>query len=219
MLKSSASKKIKPSRTHKLSSTLPQKVDPKQVWITVGRNLIDYWYKLITCTANMVSAKIMWNSVISSPGAKFGGADIKTCILKHLSIDTSTCKCPQAFSRWNWPLQSVGESHLWLCIHGDSMQHVRLTTSRHLGKQAPMTNARVSIATSKYNTRPVFGSTSHTPSSLICESRILESHTSAMTVSNTSLLHYALRHMKLLRIGLLISTVASISSGTISNLG
>ncbi len=32
----------------------------------------------------MVSAKIMWNSVISMPGAKFGGADIKNMYLKTL---------------------------------------------------------------------------------------------------------------------------------------
>jgi hypothetical protein len=30
----------------------------------------------------MVSAKIMWNSVISTPGAKFGGADIKNMYLE-----------------------------------------------------------------------------------------------------------------------------------------
>jgi hypothetical protein len=28
-------------------------------------------------TANMVSSKIMWNSIISTPNAKFGSADIK----------------------------------------------------------------------------------------------------------------------------------------------
>ncbi len=54
----------------------PQKDDPNQVRITVGGNLIDYPYKLTTQTANKVSAKIVWNSVISTPGAKFGGADI-----------------------------------------------------------------------------------------------------------------------------------------------
>jgi hypothetical protein len=31
----------------------------------------------------MVSAKIMWNSVISTPGAKFGGA-----IIKNMSLET-----------------------------------------------------------------------------------------------------------------------------------
>jgi hypothetical protein len=55
----------------------PQKDDPNQVRIAVGGNLIDYPYKLSTQTADMVSAKIVWNSVISTPGTKFGGADIK----------------------------------------------------------------------------------------------------------------------------------------------
>ncbi len=60
----------------------PQKDDPNQFRITVGSNLIDYPYKLTTRTADMVSAKIMWNSVISSPGAKVGGAKIKKMYLK-----------------------------------------------------------------------------------------------------------------------------------------
>ncbi len=62
----------------------PQKDDPNQVWITVGSNLINYLYELTTQTANMVSAKIMWNSVISTPGAKFGGTDTKNMYLKTL---------------------------------------------------------------------------------------------------------------------------------------
>jgi hypothetical protein len=32
--------------------------------------------------ADMVSAKIMWNSMVSTPGAKFGGADIKNMYLE-----------------------------------------------------------------------------------------------------------------------------------------
>ncbi len=60
----------------------PPKDDSNWVRITVSGNLIDYSYELTTQTANMVSAKIMWNSVISTPGAKFGGADIKSMYLK-----------------------------------------------------------------------------------------------------------------------------------------
>jgi hypothetical protein len=53
------------------------------VRITIGGNpLINYLYKLTTHTANMVSAKIMWNSVIITPGAKFGGAVIKNMYLE-----------------------------------------------------------------------------------------------------------------------------------------
>jgi hypothetical protein len=60
----------------------PQKDDPNCVRITVGGNLIDYPYELTTRTADMVSAKIMWNSVVSTLGAKFGGAGIKNMYLK-----------------------------------------------------------------------------------------------------------------------------------------
>jgi len=60
----------------------PQKDNLNRVQITVGGNLIDYPYELTTRTADMVSAKIMWNSVINTPGAKFGGADIKNMYLE-----------------------------------------------------------------------------------------------------------------------------------------
>jgi hypothetical protein len=60
----------------------PQKDNPSQVCITVGSNLINYPYELTTHTANRISAKNMWNSVISTPGAKFGGADIKNMYLE-----------------------------------------------------------------------------------------------------------------------------------------
>jgi hypothetical protein len=60
----------------------PQKDDPNCVRITVGCNLINYPYKITTRTANMVSAKIMWNSMVSIPGAKFGGTNIKNMYLE-----------------------------------------------------------------------------------------------------------------------------------------
>ncbi len=47
----------------------------------------------MTQTANMVSSKIMWNSVISTPNAKFTAPTSRICISKHLSIDMSTWKC------------------------------------------------------------------------------------------------------------------------------
>jgi hypothetical protein len=45
----------------------PQKEDPHRVRITVGGNLIKYPFELTTRTADMLSSKIMWNSVISTP--------------------------------------------------------------------------------------------------------------------------------------------------------
>jgi hypothetical protein len=60
----------------------PLKDDPNHVCITVGGNIINYPYELTTRTADMVSAKIMWNSVASTPGAKFGCTDIKNMYLE-----------------------------------------------------------------------------------------------------------------------------------------
>jgi hypothetical protein len=62
----------------------PQNDNPNHIRITVGGNLINFPYELTTRTANMVSAKIMWNSVVSTPGAKFSGADIKNMYLETL---------------------------------------------------------------------------------------------------------------------------------------
>ena len=59
----------------------PQKEDPNRVRITVGGNLIDYPFELTTRTADMISAKILWNSVISTYGAKFACCDIKNMYL------------------------------------------------------------------------------------------------------------------------------------------
>jgi hypothetical protein len=67
------------------SSTIdhpPQKEDPNYVRITVGGNLINYPFELTTQTTDMVLSKLLWNSTISTPGARFGGADIKNMYLK-----------------------------------------------------------------------------------------------------------------------------------------
>jgi len=60
----------------------PQKEDPNCVRITIGGNLIDYPFERTTHTADMVSSKILWNSVISTKDARFAGADIKNMYLK-----------------------------------------------------------------------------------------------------------------------------------------
>jgi hypothetical protein len=60
----------------------PQNEDPNRVCITVGGYLINYPFKLTTRTTHMVSSKLLWNSTISMPGARFAGADIKNMYLE-----------------------------------------------------------------------------------------------------------------------------------------
>ncbi len=59
----------------------PQKADPNRVRITAGGNLINYPGELTTHTANIPAAKIMWNSVISTPGACYACFDLKNFYL------------------------------------------------------------------------------------------------------------------------------------------
>jgi hypothetical protein len=55
----------------------PQKEDPNRVHITVGGNLINYPGELTTRTADLVTSKISWNSVISTENARYITADLK----------------------------------------------------------------------------------------------------------------------------------------------
>ena len=47
----------------------------------MGGNLIDYPYELTTRTADLTTSKVMWNSVISTPGARYATADVKNFYL------------------------------------------------------------------------------------------------------------------------------------------
>ena len=58
-----------------------QKKDPNRVRITAGGNLIDYPGELTTCTADLTTSKILWNSTISTPGARYCCADAKNFYL------------------------------------------------------------------------------------------------------------------------------------------
>ena len=59
----------------------PQKEDPNRVRITAGGNLINYPYELTTRTADLTTSKVMWNSVISTPGARYACVDVKNFYL------------------------------------------------------------------------------------------------------------------------------------------
>ncbi len=67
---------------HIVVNHCPQMEDPNHVRITVGGNFIDYPFELTTPTADMVSSKIVWNSVIRTKDARFASADIKNMYLK-----------------------------------------------------------------------------------------------------------------------------------------
>jgi hypothetical protein len=53
------------------------KADPNHIQITAGGNLIHYPGELTTWTADIKTAKLLWNSMLSRPGAKYMTLDIK----------------------------------------------------------------------------------------------------------------------------------------------
>ena len=59
----------------------PQKADPHCIRITAGGNLINYPGELTMQTANLTTSKLMWNSVLSTKGAKYMCLDIKNFYL------------------------------------------------------------------------------------------------------------------------------------------
>eukprot|EP00804_Cyclotella_cryptica_P021893 CCRYP_000851-RA/>CCRYP_000851-RA protein AED:0.26 eAED:0.15 QI:0/0/0/1/0/0.33/3/0/868 len=69
----------------------PQKTDPNRVRITAGGNLIkEYPGELTTRTADLTTSKILWNSVLSTKGARFMGIDIKSFSSQPHWIDMNT---------------------------------------------------------------------------------------------------------------------------------
>jgi hypothetical protein len=55
----------------------PHKAETKRVWLTVGGNLVHYPNKVSTPTSDLSTVKLLLNSVISTPGARFATFDLK----------------------------------------------------------------------------------------------------------------------------------------------
>ena len=60
----------------------PEKEDPHRVRITVGGDRINYPFKVGTPTADMQLVKLLLNSIISTPNAKFMSLDISNFYLE-----------------------------------------------------------------------------------------------------------------------------------------
>jgi hypothetical protein len=57
------------------------KADLHRICITASGNLINYLGELSTCTANLITSKLIWNSILSTEGAKYTCMDIKNFYL------------------------------------------------------------------------------------------------------------------------------------------
>ena len=62
---------------HVCGNYCPQKADPFRIRWTVGRNLIEYEGETYTQNADITTAKLLFNSILSTTNAKFLGIDLK----------------------------------------------------------------------------------------------------------------------------------------------
>ncbi len=79
----------------------PQKEDPNRIQIVAGGNLIDSTGELLVPTANIDTAKLHWNSVVSTALAKYMCIDIKSFYLSAALEYYKYMKIPYAlFPQW-----------------------------------------------------------------------------------------------------------------------
>ena len=68
----------------------PEKGEPYRTRLTIGGNLIVYPGDCVTPTVDLLKVKLLLNSVISTPDAKFTTIDIKDFTSTHLWTNLST---------------------------------------------------------------------------------------------------------------------------------
>ncbi len=101
----------------------PQKADPNRIRITAGGNLINYPGELTTRTADVTTAKLLWNSVLSMPEAKYMCLDMNFFYLSAPLGRFEYMRIPYAlFPPWimeQYALQDKvlnGHTYIWRCV-------------------------------------------------------------------------------------------------------
>lgn len=98
---------------HIVSTDRPQKTEPRRVRFTVGGDKINYPFDISTKTAGLITAKILINSVISTPNAKFMTMDIKDFYLCTPMARPEYMRTPVAAI----PKEMMDHYNLWPLLH------------------------------------------------------------------------------------------------------
>ena len=98
-----------------------QKADQNRVRITAGGNLIDYPHELTTRTSDLITTKLLWESVISTPGARYVCIDIKNMYLmtrmeRRKYVKISADIIPEKFIQMHNLQNKIYRGHLYMEI-------------------------------------------------------------------------------------------------------
>ena len=111
----------------------PQKKDPNRVRITAGGNLIQYPGELTTRTSGLRTSKIMWNSTISTRGARYMTADAGNFYLETPHGEKGVLKNSNHTHppRIHGYVQATREGKKWVRILRNCTRYVRFIPSRN----------------------------------------------------------------------------------------
>jgi hypothetical protein len=130
----------------------PQKSETHQVRLTVGGNLSDYPGYVSTPTAPMITAKILFNSVISTPDARFMCTDVKDFYLNTPMAHYEYMRLPLRIIL----LEIVDQYKLLPLVHDDWI-YIEIRKGMHGLLQAGIiANQRLEKHLAKYGYKPTY---------------------------------------------------------------
>ena len=100
----------------------PQKKEPARTRLTVGGNLIDYPWDVATPTSDLTTAKLLFNSVVSTPGAVFVVMDVKNFYLNTPMERPEFMRLPlklippEIIAKYNLRKKADDKGFVYVCI-------------------------------------------------------------------------------------------------------
>ncbi len=145
----------KPTYGRIVVSVRPQKTEKYRTRLTVGGNLIEYPFEVSTPTADLTTAKLLFNSVVSTPNAKFMVTDIKDFYLNTEMARHEFMKLPLNLI----PEEIVQQYNLASIVHKDYV-YIEICKGMYgLPQAGKLANEQLTTHLAKYGYKP----TKHTP--------------------------------------------------------
>ena len=122
----------------------PQKEDPNRIQLVAGGNLIEGAGKVLVTTANIDTAKLHWNSVVSTALAKYMCINIKSFFLSAALEYYRYMKIPYPVPTMDHQTIQVRQARTqWIYLFGIEACSVGLTSGWYPCNQTPETKIGV----------------------------------------------------------------------------